>query len=162
MFFVLTVGTVLKPAVTWLPVFSRAWDSLHVATLNSHWLPVIFSLRLVQKTCDTFVTKQMRIFKPIVTLSFTSVYLPFRAEVTCFTLCSPRLLVHCPLFCSVFVIPCVKAPYCYWSYLQCRIVSFKGMAMRNPRPFKLKRYPPLWVVETWSVRRDIMKETYRY
>ena len=43
----------LKPIVTWLLAFSRAWNRLHVFTLSSHWLLVISTFVRIGR-CDYF------------------------------------------------------------------------------------------------------------
>ena len=43
----------LKPIATWSLAFSRACGQLHVFTLSSHWLLVIFSFILIGR-CDYF------------------------------------------------------------------------------------------------------------
>ena len=43
----------VKPITTWSPAFSRAWGSLVVLTLISHWLSKVFSCLLIGR-CDYF------------------------------------------------------------------------------------------------------------
>ena len=43
----------LKAIATWSVAFSRAWGRLHVFTLSSHWLLVIFTFVLIGR-CDYF------------------------------------------------------------------------------------------------------------